>query len=631
MSYRPDRLVAGAIVAVGLLAAAFPARAGEEPPVAPAPSPPPVGSMRWSLDAHATFITQGTRGPGTLPLEAAGFSAGNPLAPLTPYDTFSSAPLLPGNAGEAGLLLTPTYYGRRFDASVTFGAAFVRGSISNAVYWGESLLPALNPHIGAQQLPYAVSFPTHAGGDDGTGFVASIVSGSIASKDGNLRLRAGWFDLAQSDGFVFAQPAIVSAIPGLGIVQAESLGGLPSADWWTVPSTVYPLHGLDLTLKRGTATLELTDATLPSLPGTAARLRMGSLVFDRGEGTRFSAQAAQVVTGGALVPTTVLFATGSLTSTPQGLLPTGTIGGQNQTIFGLRGAFHVRPNLDAVAEVGRSTYTAQNVSLPGTGRPGSYYHAGLAWTLRRSMLALDGYRNDPYYATAILPYGIAENVWSVAWSWPGQWLKSNYQLINNLPVNVDRQGYRLKYALTGGPFEFRAAYANFGEIEPITIDNALQTGFVDGFFLPQPNAAPTLGRQRQYALWAAWHAPFAHLVVDYTEDTMRRKAAPSSPQDHVSYDTPEFSVYAWRRLSPAAVVAAGFARYGMRGSFGQPYTNIDFAQRIWFASAQLRQSSALSTLVTLRRSTFGGIPSQLAGPSPDFAGTMLIVEQRFKL
>jgi len=166
---------------------------------------------------------------------------------------------------------------------------------------------------------------------------------------------------------------------------------------------------------------------------------------------------------------------------------------------------------------------------------------------------------------------------------------------------------------------------------PITIANAQQTGFVDGFFLPQQDAAATLGRQRQYALWTTWHAGVADLVVDYTEDTMHRAAVPLSPQDLVSYDTPEYSVYASRRAGKAALVSAGYARYGMRGSFGQPYTNIDFAQRIWFAGAELQQSRTLATLISLHRSIFGGLPSQLGGPSPDFGGTLVLVEQRLKI
>jgi hypothetical protein len=158
--------------------------------------------------------------------------------------------------------------------------------------------------------------------------------------------------------------------------------------------------------------------------------------------------------------------------------------------------------------------------------------------------------------------------------------------------------------------------------------NALQTGFVDGFFLPQQDAAATLGRQRQYALWATWHAPFADVVVDYTEDTMHRSAFPSAPHDLVSYDTPQWSMYASRKIAPSALVSIGMARYGMVGSFGQPYTNIDFGQRTFFAGAQFAEGNGHATLVSVRRGVFGGIPSQLGAPSSDFTNTQLVVEQR---
>ena len=83
-------------------------------------------------------------------------------------------------------------------------------------------------------------------------------------------------------------------------------------------------------------------------------------------------------------------------------------------------------------------------------------------------------------------------------SWPGQWLRSNYQLINDFPVNINRQGYRVKYAVKGGasPLDVRVSYASFAQTAPITQAAALQTGFVDGFFLPQANDAGTIGRQQ---------------------------------------------------------------------------------------------------------------------------------------
>jgi hypothetical protein len=222
-------------------------------------------------------------------------------------------------------------------------------------------------------------------------------------------------------------------------------------------------------------------------------------------------------------------------------------------------------------------------------------------------------------------------VWSVAWSWPGQWLKSNYQLINNYPVNVDRQGYRIKYQLNGGPFELHVAYATFGQIVPITIANAEQTGFVDGFFLPQANDAATLGRQNQYGLWATWHARFADITVDWVEDAIRRNANLGHPLDYVSYVTPEYTLYASRRLTPNALVSLGYAQYFMNGAFSSTVENVNFGQREAFAGAELRESAHTSTLISLRRSWFAGYATTPGYAPPDFNGTLLVVEQRITL
>ena len=604
------------------------------PGASPAPTPRP-GTVTVAADAHFTFISQNTNGFGVLGFpEAANFANGtSAAAPNSPYDTFSGAPMMPGNTSESALYITPTYFGTMFDVSATIGIGYVRGSATNATYWGESLMPTINPHLGSQMLGFHTVFPTHPGQDDGTAFAASILSGSIATKDGRVRLRGGWFDLAQTGSFVFAQPAYQSAIPLTAILPAESLGnGPPNAEWWALASGVYPLHGIDLTTTYGSATLELTNAALPSLPGSSARLTQGSFVIDHGEGTRYSAVVSNVTTGGAPVGTTVLFAQGIPQLTSQGLLPFGTIGGQRSTVFGLRGAFHLFGLADGVVEYGRSTLGADGVALPGTGKPGNYYHAGISKTVRRATASFDIYRNEPYYATAILPYGTPENVWSVAWSWPGQWLKSNYQLINNYPVNVDRQGYRIKYALNGGPLEVHASYANFGQIDPITFTNASQTGFVDGFFLPQADNAATLGRQNQYAFWATWHAGFADLTVDWAMDAIRRNATPGNAIDYVSYFTPEYTMYASRRLTPYALVTLGYAQYFMKGSFSSTVQNVNFGQRQVFAGAELRESPHTSTLVTVRRSAFSSYATFLTGvPPPDFTGTLFILEQRIKL
>ena len=606
--------------------------ASPSPTASPTPRP---GTIRFAVDAHTTFVSQGTGGPGIAPPEAAGFASGDPLSPLTPYDVFSSAPLIPGNASESALYLRPTYFGKAFDVGLVLGAGSARGSTTNAAYWGESLFATMNPHLGAQTLPLRIAFPNHAGQDDATAFVASVLSGSIATRDRSLVLKAGWFDLTQSVPFAFVQPAVTSASPSLVIATPETLGdGPPNLDGWQSSPSSLPLHGIDLTAKRGLATLELTDASLPTLPAAPARIVTGSLVIDHGEGTKYALQYLHVGTGGDLVSTTVLYGVNPrIEPGPQGPLPVSTIGGQRQRIYAASASFHAAKALDAVAEVGHSTYDADAVAEPGTGKAGNYYHLGLTRTLGRASATLDLYRNEAYYANALLPYGTPENVWSVAWSWPGQWLKSNYQLINDFPVNIDRQGYRIKVNTkdAASRIDVRAAYANFAQIEPITYSNALRTGFIDGFFLPQRDAFATLGRQHQYLLFAAWHLPFGDLTLDYAEDTMRRPAALAHPEDTVSYDNPEAVLTFARHLGPRALLTLGLARYGMRGSFGQGYANIDFAERIVFAGVQFAQSPHATALLTLRRTSFGGIPSALGGPSPDFTATSLVFEQRYKL
>ncbi|TAM72723.1 hypothetical protein EPN44_15670 [bacterium] len=610
------------------------ATAAAEGAGAPASSPTPVpGTLVLHIDQQTVFIDQASSGPGVTPPEGPGFIAGSPASPLTPYDTFSSAPMTPGVAGIGQLLLSPTYVGRRFDVDATVGAAYVQGSTANAAYWGEPLMATVNPHLGSQALPYAIAFPTHAGQDDATAARASLLSAGLRARDGSFELRGGWFDLRQTERFVFQPPAVTSVAPEIGVATNESLGaGPPALDWWTQSAPSLPLHGVDLVAHSRLGTIELADASLPSLPGTSARLTSASLVVDHGEGTQWSAQVAHVATGGDLMPTTILFGgDAQLVPTPQGNLPVSRIGGQRETVYGVHGAFHVGRGLDGVVELARSTYDADHVAQPGTGRPGNYEHAGLARGLGRARASLDWYRNEPYYATVILPYGAPENVWSVAWSWPGQWLKSNYQMIDNGVANVNRQGYRVKYTLPGGPLELALSYARFAQIDPITTTDAATTGFVDGFFLPQQPAEATIGRQQQFALWAAWHPAFGDVTLDYVDDAMHRSAAPGAPADAVSYDAPEFALTIAHRFNPRLLVSVGLARYAMRGSFAHGGAiNVDFAQRLLFAGLQLQEGAHTAALLEFRRSAFAGIPIAVGGASPNFAGSLLVVEQRIR-
>jgi hypothetical protein len=618
---------------------------GARPPAAPRPSasPTPVPSASpcaaptpRALGLHVentlstTFIDQNTAGPGQIAPEAPGFISGLPLAPNTPYDLFSSAPQVPGIAGIGQLITTATYRTKAFDLGLTTGLGYVRGSVTNAAFWSEDLMPTLNPHLGSQALPYAVTFPTHPGQDDGTGFRASVLSGSIATADGNLKLRGGWFDLAQTNRFVFVQPALTSVNPAIAYAPAESLGnGAPALDSWQPEANALPLHGADVVAKHGLASLELTSAALPSLPGDDARMTMGSMFIDHGEGTVYSAQYLHAQTSGTPFITTVPFGTDpTFVMYPQGVLPTSMLSGQRQTIVGAHASFHLSAaaQVDGVADVGRSWYDASPVAEPGTEKPGGYYHLGFSKKNGRATAFVDLYRMEPRYATMILPYGVPENQWSVAFAWPGQWLKSNYQLIDNSVLGVNRQGYRLRYNVDHGPLEVHLEYTDLRQIEPETTVTSLQAGFVDGYYLPQAPDAATFGRQKRYGFWTAWHPRFGDLTLDVVDDTLHRPYAPGHLTDQVSYEVPQAVLTYSRHLSSNVVAATGIGRYAMKGAFSEP---IDFAQRLFFVGAQIQETPKAALDVTFRRSAFGGITTFPASPlSPNFTASTLIVEQR---
>ena len=599
------------------------------------PTPAPVHAG-WSdtLDGFASLVDQATDGSGTQPPEGSAFAGGAPLAPLTPYDTFASTPQTPGVAGLLQFTLTTRYAARRLDASLVSGFGAAAGSTTNNAYWTESLMPTLNPHLGSVALPYAVGFPSGAGHDDGSSVRGSILGAAVGASDGAWRLRGGWFDLTQDDRFVFAPPPLTNLTPALVAQTAESLGdGSPTLDGWPAPASGLPLHGVDLTAHERSSTLELTDAALTSLPGTSARLTLASVVMDRGNSTRLSADFLHLATSGDPIATSTLFGRAAhLDPGPQGDLPSSTLGGQRQTIAGLRGQFHVGDGFVALIEAARSWYDADQVLLPGTQSPGGFYHVALSHAARRATTSIEAFRFEPNYATAILPYGAPENVWSVAWSWPGPWLKSTYQLVDNSITGVNRQGYRLRYDFGAGPIKIRAAYGSFVQIDAATYDVVNRSGFVDGFFLPQTPGDGTIGRMHQYATWIAWHTGAADLGLDYVADTMHRDFFAGRPQDAVTLDVPQVVASATRRLSDAALVSIGYGRFATRGSWSQGnLSNVDFVQQLGFAAAQLRENAHAQVLVQLRHGSFQGLPSIPSGPSPEFHATTLVVEQRFHI
>lgn len=600
---------------------------------APAPSPSPAATPRFELQVSGSnvFIDQATGGPGTTPPEGSEFANGSPISPMSPYDWFTSAPVTPGIAGVAQYELSGLYHAPGVDFEARLGVGGLTGSTTNALYWGEPPIPNLNVHALSRTVPYSIVFPTQAGQDDASVLNASLLGGSVAAADGSWKVRGGYFDLTQTDHFVFMPPPLTSVVPSLGVQTAETLGpGVPSIAAWPASPTSLPLLGVDGFLRYHSASLELTDALLPALPNTNVRLTMGSLVLDRGDFGRFSLQLAHLWTTGDPISTTTFFgANQKIYSGSLGHLFTSTLANQVQTIAGVRAFFHPVKDLDALVELGRAWYDAGLVSYPGTSHFGNYEHFSLARHFDGDVVTLEYHRFDPTYATLILPYGIPENVWSVAWAWPGVWLKSTYQLVDNSVIGANRAGFRMKYDHAAGHVEVHASYGNWQQLVPETLSNASRVGFVDGFFLLQKDAFATLGQDRQLGLYVAWHLPRDDLAFDGIEDYLSRPADPTQPVDTVATHAPQFVASWTHHFSDKLLAVGGYGRYAMAGTWAT--TPVDAIYGVGFAGVQFATGPKTALLIAGRRYALVGLPSAIGGVPPTMRGTAFILDQRIGL
>ncbi|MBV8531150.1 MAG: hypothetical protein JO104_07510, partial [Candidatus Eremiobacteraeota bacterium] len=302
---------------------------------------------------------------------------------------------------------------------------------------------------------------------------------------------------------------------------------------------------------------------------------------------------------------------------------------QAQTIAGARAFFHPAKSWDALAELGRAWYDAGLVRYPGTSHYGNYEHFSLARHFGNDVASLEYHRFDPTYATMILPYGIPENVWSIAWSWPGVWLKSTYQLVDNTVIGANRAGFRLKYDHNGKSFETHVSYGDWRQLVPETEANASQVGFVDGFFLLQKNQFATLGRDQQLGLYAAWHLRRDDIAFDGIEDYLSRPADPSQPIDRVATRSPQ-AVMSWtHHFSKKLLTVAGYGRYSTLGTWS--LTPVDAIYGVGFAGVQFATGPKSALLIAARRYALVGLPSIPSGPPPTMRGTGLVVDQKIGL
>jgi hypothetical protein len=269
------------------------------------------------------------------------------------------------------------------------------------------------------------------------------------------------------------------------------------------------------------------------------------------------------------------------------------------------------------------------VSYPGTSHYGNYEHFSLARHLARDVATLEYHRFEPTYATLILPYGIPENVWSTAWSWPGVWLKSTYQLVDNSVIGANRAGFHFKYDHNNKYVEFHASYGDWRELVPETFANASQVGFVDGFFLLQKNGFGTYGRDQQLGLYVAWHLARDDFALDGVEDYLSRPADPGQPLDTVATRAPQV-VLSWaHRFSKKLLAVGGYGRYALAGTWA--VTPVDAIYGVGFAGVQVATGPKTALLIEGRRYGLVGLPSMPYGLPPTMTGTALIVDQRISL
>ncbi|MEA2720412.1 MAG: hypothetical protein QOJ39_2276 [Candidatus Eremiobacteraeota bacterium] len=396
---------------------------------AAAPPQPAAASqhsrLRIALASSVSYVNQQFVGPGTLPPEAGAFAAGQPIAPGTPYDMWTSSPNVNGYGVNHSLLLMPAYaLSPQYDLRATLGYGSISGNANVAAYWGDQAYAALNPHLGFHAA--AIAFPTGNHGDPIASTAGGVVSFALARHDGRFVARAGWFDVSQGESFVVNQPAQTNTPMLFTEPLPEGIGDAPE----TLPLLVnartrLPLRGLDIVAKPREGTgIELIDAELPEPPGTHARLQSVSLDVARPGRVSFGAQLARVVTGGAPIGTSVLFGSdATVMPTDQGPLPTSSLRAQKMTVGGVRADLPIDAHASAQVRLGMSCYAAE-----GTGRAqrgcagGRYASARLQRTTDAFSIALDAMHMDATYAPAILPYGMPENLWGPAYAWPGTWI-----------------------------------------------------------------------------------------------------------------------------------------------------------------------------------------------------------------
>lgn len=581
------------------------------------------------IDTYTSGVNNQMVGPGTTPAEGPNFATGGQPAPGTPYDMFSGGPLVTGEGLSQDFLLKPVYaVSPSLDVSTTIGYGSASGTGNAVTYWGDAIMPTINPNLGSRAYTLSPAFTTHNGQNPISATRLGFLSGSIADHNGNGALTVGWFSLHQNVPWALDQAPWTNVPFQLAPQLPQSIGdGPPTDDVLKEGPTLLPLSGADVWVKDNITTLEVASADLPAPSNAPARILTASLLQDHGGGLRYALEVSGLNTSG---PDTgdVLFG-GAATLVNN--VPQSTVQAQHMFVLGAGAAFPVADS-DAELRYGYSCYNAIGTAISTTGcTGGDYYYGKLHHGFSAFDLALEGVRFEPTYAPAVLDYGTLENVWSYPAAWPGTFLRGDYQLVDNSQVGPNRQGGRLLATTVLAGVEIRFAFAEYSQITPYSANNAFTPGFVEPYFLPQVTAPGTTGTEQHFEGWLNYHASFADVTLDVGQVNAWRPAPAGQPQDNVSMQYPAGVLTFSRNFGPKVFGAAGFGLFGLNGQFDTSGpSNAQLNENLVFAGFELRSNATTGYGFQWRLYSVNGSPTIPGGMSPAFHGPQILFYQRFK-
>lgn len=620
----------------GTVVAQTPSQSMPGAAASPSPSPSPAARrLRVSIDSYTSAINQQMVGPGITPPEGAGFAAGGVVAPGTPYDLFSGDPLITGMAIHQALELIPTYaISSAFDLSLTAGYGTVGGSGNVANYWGDSIMPTLNPTLGSRAFSDPVAFPTHNGVDGVQGSRVSILDGMLALHNGDGGLTVGWLDQHQSVRFVFAQPAWTNTPAELVPILPENIGEpSPGTNLEASRVPILPLQGIDAWYTEGLATAEVTDGDLPAVPGTSARVSSVSLSIAHGAQLVYSGEIARLTQSGTDTTAPVLFGTLPVTNASgQGPIPQSTLFAQKMLVAGASAVFPVGTS-DAEARFGYSCYTAYGAFAPTSScTSGTYAYGKFHHGFNTFDGALELVYFAPTYAPAILPYGTEQNILDAQYAWPRTWFPEDYAFVDHSIVGANRQGARLSLNTLVAGVEVRLAGGIYEQIQSDDAAHAYDVGFNEPYFTPQlTSSGGTLGWEHHLDAAFAWHPAFGNVRLDLSDSAINRAPSFANPSEAVEMDYPGAVLALTRPITSRITGSVGAGRYAAHGAFDSMGPNVDLAEGVLFAGAEYQANASTAYHLQYRLYSEHGTTPETFGPSIGaFHGPQIMFEELFK-